>query len=138
MNDLVASNALLKTTATDLMVFLNNGTFLGLYTNPLSPSPAHVLGDFAEANFGGYRRQPINFTFPPPRKQQDGEYESTGPEFTFTCNANPSNLVYGWYLSNGTDVLLSAPFTMPIPVNVGTTFTVQIEVTVWATFTLVG
>lgn len=136
MPDLVASNDFLKLIASYAVGKLNGNCWLKLYTNNLPPTPANVLANFQEATFGGYFAQAVAGSFPGPNRAQDGEYASQSPEFSFSCGSAPTNVIYGWYITDGSIVLLSSPFLLPIVVNIGTKFTVSIEATTWSTFTL--
>jgi len=132
MSDLIASNALLLDRATSLRTRLNTGVTARLFTGPTAISPANVLADFSEANYGGYVGQSLAGLFGTPAKIQDGEYQINAVPLTFGCTGTPDNTVRGLYLDDGTDVLFSALFDSPISFTNGVSITLVISPQDWA------
>lgn len=135
MAELVASNLLLKSQASNVRSSLV-GSFLRLYYNNPSRSPANVQSDFAEAYFAGYVPQQF-VNWGSVTKQKDGEYGFYSPIAVFVCNALPNLVVNGWYLTTTDGLQFSNSFSSPIAMFPGATLSIQLLITAYATMLLV-
>jgi len=112
--------------------FLNTAnSYVRLFKNNFTPTPANVVGDFTEATFTGYAAVQVNSKFGSPYKVIDGEYQTDSSAFTFSCSGGSSQTVYGWYLTffDGavTTVRKSGVFTTPFVMTTGASFNIQIS-----------
>jgi len=81
---------------------------LRLYANDYSPVAGTVIGDLTEANFTGYAA--VNGSWGSISTGGDGKAVTVGGPFNFTVGSSPSvgNLIYGWYLTSNSGLLLAA------------------------------
>ena len=101
--------------------FNAGGAMLRLFKNNFQPTYASLLSDFLEANFTGYVPVALAGQFPTPRKQIDGLYACTTPSFTFTNAGGSAQVLYGFYVSKGTNWYFGAAFPSPVILNPGGT-----------------
>jgi hypothetical protein len=70
---------------------------LHLFQNDFTPLPTSVVGDFDEADFGGYGTELPVFTAPV--FGPNGLISAPAGVQNFICDGTaPSNMVFGWYL----------------------------------------
>lgn len=106
---------------------LNGSRSFRLFTNPVTLSPATNLLDLVEATFPGYTRINTSGYFPAPYKLTEGWYQCDSNPFEVTVTGESTNLVHGWSISTGADLLYAAKFAEPIPAADGYTFSVIVS-----------
>ena len=93
-------------------------TNVGLYQNPLVPTPTTILSEIESADFNGYDGQ-HDITWMPAFINALGKGQKLAPSTQWTSTApllNP-NMIYGaFYLDSSAD--LSAIFSFDAPINV--------------------
>jgi hypothetical protein len=127
----VASNYFLSARATTLQTLLNSGQTLRLFQNNFSPTPASVLASFTEASYSGYAGLSLSAAFGAPTKIVDGEYQIASANQTFNGPASGSQVVYGWYVSDGTGVQFSGLFSSPVTMDSTVTLTLVLSPATW-------
>lgn len=134
--DIVASNALLKQRAESLRAILNADHAVWLFQNNFRPGPQHIFTDFIESTFPGYARKTLVGEWKDVLKIKDGEYGFTSFDLTFTPTAASAEDCFGWYITDGVAVKLSARLPFPYRMTLGNPLTIRIDVNVWATSVL--
>lgn len=127
----VASNYFLNARATTLQTLLNSGQTLRLFANNITPTPATALSAFTEASYSGYAGISLASVFGSPTKIIDGEYQIQSTNLVFNGPATGSQVVYGWYVSDGTGVQFSGLFSSPITMDSTVTLTLQLSPQTW-------
>lgn len=98
----------------------NPGATLRLFRNDLEPTPATNAGDVLEANFLGYSPVLLMGQLGAPTLIAAGEYESITPAFQFQPPASgPGNMIYGFYIYFGAQVVGISRFLEPVPLEIG-------------------
>lgn len=117
--------------------FLNTAnSYVRLFKNNFTPTPASVFADFTECDFIGYAAVQINSKFGTPYKVIDGKYQTDSSAFTFTQTSGSAQTAYGWYLTwyDGvtTTVRKSGVFVSPLSFAPGASFNIQLSPQEWA------
>jgi|KBSMisStaDraftv2_1062788.scaffolds.fasta_scaffold26870_3 hypothetical protein len=138
MGTIVDSNKALQLMIDYLRGTLLNtaNTYLRLFKNNFTPTPASVAGDFTEADFTGYAAVQVNSKFGSPYKVIDGEYQTDSSAFSYSCSGGSSQNLYGWYLTwfdgSTTWVLKSGVFASVFAMASGGSLNVQVSPQMWA------
>lgn len=138
MGSIIDSNKTLQLVIDYLRGTLLNtaNSYVKLFHNNFTPTPASVLGDFTEATYTGYAAIQVNSKFGSPYKVIDGEYQTDSSAFSYSCTGGSSQTVYGWYLTwfdgSTTWVLKSGVFSTPFVMTTGASFNIQISPQEWA------
>lgn len=123
----VLSNQMLADRAGTLATYLNTAHKLKLFQNNIAPTPATPLASFVEANFPGYIGIDLTNQFGAPSKVTDGQYQIATPFFTFTCSSGSGQVVYGWWIDDGTNQKMSQAFDTPVTIAPGSPYLLQIQ-----------
>jgi hypothetical protein len=135
---LVASNYSTQKALDNVLTNLNSASYLGVYSNNLTPTPATVWADLVEATFSGYARVNLAGLWGSSGAIMDGEYKSDLPAQTFTGTGS-SQTVYGWFVIDATPHLwLSQLFPAPITVTSGVNFSIALQLQNWALSIVTG
>lgn len=130
--EIVASNALLRKRSETFRTYLNSGMSLRLFANQFTPTPADKLASFVESGFPGYLRVNLDNQFQAPAKVKDGLYETKTLTQSFTCTGATNQVAWGWFITDGVDVLLSRPFIVGVEMAPGKSVELIIKVQTWA------
>lgn len=90
-----------------------DGQSVRLYTNNINPTVTTVLGDLVEATFDGYAAIVLAMTFGYVDPSSTPYTQSQLLDWTMTGSVTPET-VYGYWVDDGTDVLMVALFDAPI------------------------
>jgi len=127
----VCSDLFLQQVGTFINGQLNGPTFLRLFQNPVTITPATVVADLIESNFNGYFSILVGGTFIGPSKLGSGLWVSRSKLVGWTATMNNAQRVYGAYLTNPTSLIFGANFAHPLPVVAGGQLSVRVEVQDW-------
>jgi hypothetical protein len=132
MSALIASNLLVQQSANWLYGVLGNFCHLKLFKNNFVPTPASVLTDFAEATFPGYFEISLLGQFANPVLLTNGLCQIQMVSQSFTIGAPGLETIYGAYLEQFGQVLLSWNFDTPIDTSTPGAIPVGLLVQDWA------
>lgn len=100
---------------TDVRTRFNAETHLRLYQNDYTPEPDSASGNFTEATFPGYTSENLTGDWGAPVESADGKWYIEAPPITFSWSGvGSSNVIYGWYIDDGTEVVLAERLATPI------------------------
>lgn len=95
-----------------------DGAKLKAFQNPITPTPAIVLGDLTECNFTGYSASAA-VTWGTVLNNPDGTVSAPGGGIEFAASGSAvSNTVYGVYLVDGAGTTLLAVWLLPQPIGI--------------------
>jgi hypothetical protein len=135
---LVASNYAVQKALDGVLTTLNAASYLGVFSNNYTPTPASVWADLTEATFSGYGRINLAGLWGSSGAIMDGEYKSDLPAQTFTGTGS-SQTVYGWFVIDATPHLwLAQNFPAPISVTSGVNFSIALQLQNWALSIVTG
>lgn len=100
---------------------------LRLYRNDFTTIPSTSLPDFVEANFDGYAAKDVDTAWNAIFKVLNGLYQFDSDAFTWVGGTLADQVVYGWYIEDGTDVIISKRFPSPIHVVMDTSIILTIS-----------
>lgn len=126
MANIVANDAWLLELSDEARALFNTGHELRLYKNNFSPTSASVIGDFTEADFAGYAAVSASGKFGASSQVASGLYKTVSDPFLFTCSSG-SQTVYGWYLTDGSDVKLTGNYLAGFTISPGNPLAVVID-----------
>lgn len=133
----VTSDPLLKERASALRKRLNAGCTLRLFTNDITPVAATPLAAFQEAAYDGYG--PINLAgiWGPVARVQGGEWAFQGGPFSWHCTGGAGQVLRGWYIGDGVDLLFAQRFDASINLTSGRLFKFALQPQSWSLSLLV-
>lgn len=131
MAALICSNTFVLSRANSLRSLLNLGHVLRLFKNPVVLSPATVIADLTEATFTGYAAINLIGDFGSPYFVKNGEYEFASSLQQFDWAGGASQVIYGWYIDNGSTLVMSGSFDSPITIGPSVPIQVQIFPQSW-------
>lgn len=103
---------------------------LHLYSTNVLVTPQTAIGDMVEPTFTGYAAV-ASIAFGAAVNAPNGAALSQAPSEQFVCSGGtPTDIIYGWYLtdSGNTSLKLVVPFATPVAVgNIGDAVPVQPE-----------
>ncbi len=103
------------------------GSLVHLYQNNYVPTPLDVVANYTEATYTGYVAQAVLAASWNPVVQPDGSAGLIGPGLFFNPTATTvANVVYGYYVTDSTGLILLWAEQFPAPVGMdgpGTGFT---------------
>jgi hypothetical protein len=126
------SNVFLKNALSAIQMPLNVSGFIQLYQNNFTPNSDTLLSDFIPANYGGYSPVSLAGKLPTPQKIQTGVYQTISSPFTFSCSGDPSNVIFGAYITVFGYWLAAVPFPTPISMEGGVSFAFALQLQEWA------
>lgn len=117
------SDITLSQILTDHRAWLSSGValLLRLYTNEIDPGPEITNpAAFVEANFSGYVPFNLFGTFGLPIRQAAGNWYISADRAVFRDNGGPvQNIIWGWFLTRGGDVIYSQKFDSSLTMEPG-------------------
>lgn len=128
MSLLVCTNAFIRSRAEAARDFLDTSFSLHLFSNDFSPNCASLISDFTEVFFPGYAPQIFGGTLREPLKIADGWYRLASGLFSFLPTADSDQLIYGWYVSRGSEVVLCNRFDFPF--GIGNLFPIEFTLSI--------
>lgn len=133
--DLIACDGWIALRIADAYAQLNGGSRIGLYTNSVSATPAHVVGDFTPASYAGYNYVDLNGLWTTPAQVVSGQWVTTTPTINFVAPGSGSVVLYGAYIwqSASNYLMVFMPFTAPITLSANDPdLQVQVAYDLWA------
>lgn len=121
------SNAKLLAFCTTLANYLNSGHTLRLFTNTFLPDPSSPLSFFTEATFTGYAAVPLAGVFATPTLVQNGQYQTTSSVLTFQCTGGSGQVIQGWYIDDGTNMIACQLLDSPVTISAGGQYALQLR-----------
>jgi len=119
-------NTFLNARATALASYFTSSYHLRLFSNNLAPTPATPLSSFVEASYTGYSPVSMSGLVGAPSKLADGRYQCSITPQTFQCTGGAGQLVYGWYIDDGSNCHLAQAFPAPVNLVPGAPYVLQI------------
>jgi hypothetical protein len=106
----------------------NTLSTLRLFKNNFVPVPATALGAFVECNFDTYAPHVLTGTWTAISMVMSGQWQMLTGVYVYGTPVSTGNTVYGYYVDDGTGVLQSQLFPVPIVFNVGAPpFALQVQ-----------
>lgn len=104
------------------------GSTLRLFQNNIAPVPATALGAFVQATFDTYVARVLTGTWSAISLVMSGQWQMLTGVYVYASPATTGNTLYGYYIDDGTGVLQSERFPVPIVFNVGAPpFALQVQ-----------
>ena len=128
----VASNQWLSDRINQAVTDINTGHVLRLFKNNFTPTPGSLYTDFVESTFGGYSTLSFTGSFATPVLIIPGEYQSSGPTWSFSWASGPDEVCYGWWITKGTTWKLAQVLPSPFTFTSGATLQLIIRIQDWA------
>lgn len=133
MPQLIASNNFLSTRASQVDADMTAECVVRLFVNNLTPTPANVRADFAEAGFTGYAPRTLVSAPIGKIKVRDGLYQIGWGPFTWTNTGATTQVIYGFYVTGGaTSLWVSKRFDSPVPLVPLAPISCKVLVQEWA------
>lgn len=117
---LMATNYNINLSIIALRTLWNGTSELALFQSDTIPDPTTVLSDLVEASYDGYAPIDLTGDWTVPVKDEEGFYsfETTAHQFDPPETGDTQNL-YGYYITDGTEVVALERFPTPIPMGPG-------------------
>jgi len=120
------SDPLLQSRAGTLQTLLNSGHTLRLFQNAITPTPATPLSSFTECTFTGYASISLASAFGTPTQVTSGQWQTQAAPFTFSCTGGSAQTIYGWYVDDGTNMVMCQLLDSPFTISSGLQFVLQV------------
>jgi len=103
-----------------LQLLVDEELHLHLAKSSITVDKATVLGDFDEADFGGYAVESVTWGTITINGSNQAVSVATSVAFTKT-SSSPANTIFAWYLTDSADAVLYAGRTLTTPIPMSAT-----------------
>jgi len=95
------------------------GVELHLFQNNYTPPATVQLIDLVDATYFGYAAVDLEAEWTAMVLDEDGVYEMETGEYNFvrTAGSGLDNIIYGWFITDGSEVMAVQKFETPIPMD---------------------